>query len=87
MTTQVHATDGRTVGPDPRSGVAAELLDVKAVATFLGGCSTRHVFRLADVGRMPRPIKLGSLVRWRRSELINWLDGGCRPIRPAKGAP
>ena len=85
MFTPTNAADGRTVGPAPRPGVGAELLAVKAVATLLGGCSTRHVYRLADAGQMPRPIRLGTLVRWRRSELISWLDGGCQPIRPEKG--
>ena len=55
---------------------AAELLDVLAVAE-LCGCSARTVRRLADAGRMPRPIKLGSLVRWRRAELEAWMAAGC----------
>ena len=79
-----NAADGRTVGPGPQPVVSAELLDVRAVAALLGGCSTRHVFRLADAGRMPRPIKLGSLVRWSRAELMSWLEGGCQPLRSSK---
>ena len=85
MTTQVHATDGRAVGPEPQPVVNAELLDVRAVARLLGGCSTRHVHRLADSGRMPRPLRLGALVRWRRAEVMSWIEGGCRPIEAAKG--
>lgn len=81
------ATDGRTVGPEPRPGVSAELLDVRDVAALLGGCSPRHVYRLADAGRMPRPIKLGTLVRWSRAQLLSWIDGGCQPTRSAKGTP
>ena len=77
MIAETNAADGRTVGPDLRSDVAAELLDVKAVASLLGGCSTRHVIRLADAGRMPRPIKLGALIRWRRAELEAWIAAGC----------
>ncbi len=34
----------------------ARLLDVVAVAALLG-VSTRHVYRLADGGRMPRPFE------------------------------
>ena len=56
------------------------LLDVNAVAQFLS-CSTRHVYRLADSGRMPRPQKLGALVRWDRSELEKWLADGCPVCR------
>ena len=79
MLTSTKAAEGRTVGPELRPGVSAELLDVKAVAAMLGGCSTRHVFRLADAGRMPQPVKLGSLVRWRRAELEAWIGAGCPP--------
>lgn len=59
---------------------AAALLDVGAVAAMLG-CSTRHVYRLADSGRMPRPVKLGALNRWRPAEIENWLASGCPSCR------
>ncbi len=39
---------------------ASQLLDVAAVAEMLG-CSARHVYRLSDAGKMPAPVKLGSL--------------------------
>ena len=85
MTTISNASDGRTVGPNPQTGPAAELIDVKAVAQLLGGCSTRHVYRLSDADRMPRPFRLGSLVRWRRSDLTRWIADGCQPIQSTKG--
>jgi excisionase family DNA binding protein len=56
------------------------LLDVQAVAQLLG-CSTRHVYRLADAGRMPASRRLGRLIRWSRLELLDWIGGGCRPVR------
>ena len=77
MSTKTEVTERRPAGTDLRPDVSAELLDVKDVARLLGGCSTRHVYRLADAGRMPCPIKLGTLVRWRRSELQAWIDSGC----------
>ena len=80
MTTET-TTDGRIVGPDR----APELLDVKAVAALLG-CSCRHIYRLSDAGRMPRPLKVGALVRWRRADVLSWIDEGCRPVRTARGA-
>ncbi|MBI4583068.1 MAG: helix-turn-helix domain-containing protein [Planctomycetes bacterium] len=52
------------------------LLDVEDVARLLT-CSTRHVRRLADSGRMPRPLKIGALVRWRRGEIDAWIAAGC----------
>ncbi|MBN1908385.1 MAG: helix-turn-helix domain-containing protein [Pirellulales bacterium] len=56
------------------------LLDVNAVSRLLS-CSTRHVYRLADSGLMPRPQKLGALVRWDRLELDKWLADGCPTCR------
>jgi excisionase family DNA binding protein len=61
---------------------AAVLLDVAAVAALLD-CSPRHVYRLADAGRMPAPVRLGALVRWRRQDLDAWLAAGCKPVRQA----
>jgi excisionase family DNA binding protein len=62
---------------------AASLLDVRAVAAMLH-CSQRHVYRMADAGRMPGPCRLGSLVRWSRQTIEDWIAGGCKPIRPVK---
>jgi excisionase family DNA binding protein len=60
--------------------VEPALLDVRAVARMLD-CSWRHVYRMADAGRMPRPIRLNSLVRWRKSDIDKWLSEGCPPMR------
>ena len=84
--TLMNATGERIAGPEPRPGVNAELLDVRAVAELLGGCSVRHIYRMADAGRMPSPLKLNSLNRWRRAELLTWLNAGCPPVRTARGA-
>jgi excisionase family DNA binding protein len=79
------ATTMTPVEPEPQPVMSAELLDVRTVARMLD-CSKRHVYRLSDAGRMPRPLKLGQLVRWRRAELMNWLDAGCPPVRRVRGA-
>lgn len=52
------------------------LLDVRDVASLLD-CSARHVYRLSDAGQMPPPVRLGSLVRWRRTDLDEWIQTGC----------
>lgn len=57
-----------------------ELLEVRGVAALLH-CSPRHVYRLADSGRMPRPLRLGALVRWNRAVLMDWIAGGCKSVR------
>jgi excisionase family DNA binding protein len=64
---------------------SAKLLDVQAVAELLG-CSARHVYRLSDAGRMPVPVKLGSLVRWSAAAIREWIDQGCPSVRNVKGA-
>ena len=56
------------------------LLDVRQVAALLG-CSARHVYRLSDAGKMPRPVKLGVLVRWNRQSVEDWIAEGCQPVR------
>jgi predicted DNA-binding transcriptional regulator AlpA len=53
-----------------------KLLDVNSVAGLLG-VSTRMVWRLSDGGRMPRPIRLGRLVRWKSDVIDEWITAGC----------
>jgi excisionase family DNA binding protein len=62
--------------------VEAALIDVRAVAVLLG-CSTRHVYRLTDAERMPAPVRLGALIRWRRAEIEEWIAAGCPSTRRA----
>lgn len=81
MSVSMTTTDGGSAQRRPAPGVTAELLDVRAVGALLGDCSIRHVYRLADSGRMPRPVKLGNLVRWRRTELERWISEGCPPVK------
>ena len=67
--------------PDPPA-----LLDVRAVAALLG-CSPRHVMRLVASARFPKPIALGRLVRWRRTDLDAFLSdaGSGRPFVSGAG--
>jgi predicted DNA-binding transcriptional regulator AlpA len=37
-------------------------------------CSTRHIEKMVVDGRFPAPIYLGSHPRWRRSDLLKWLN-------------
>ena len=54
----------------------SDLLAAQDVARLLR-CSVRHVRRLADSGRMPRPVRLGRLVRWSRGTINRWIESGC----------
>lgn len=86
MVTRNDISAERIGGPSPQPAVDAELLDLRAVAVLLGGCSTRHVIRLSDAGRMPPPIKLGALLRWRKADILEWISAGCPPTRPTRGS-
>jgi excisionase family DNA binding protein len=74
-----NATDGRNVGGKPAPCECAAkplLLTVGDVAELLG-CSTRNVYRLADSGRMPRPLRIGGMVRWPRATIEAWIADNC----------
>lgn len=70
----------------PPVTVERELLSARETAAVLG-VSTRHVFRLVQLGRMPKPLRLGGLVKWRRVDLQRWLAAGCPPVDELEPAP
>ena len=65
-------------------GATAAMVDVACFAGLLG-VSTRHVRRLADAGRCPAPVRLGSCVRWPRAAVEAWIDAGCPNCRKRSG--
>jgi excisionase family DNA binding protein len=67
-----------TSGTEDRE-ILGKLLRVDTVAALLD-VSIRHVWRLADSGRMPRPVKLGGARRWRAEEIKDWIGKGCNPV-------
>ncbi len=69
-----------TVAPSFEAESSVQLLNVNQVAEVLG-CSSRHIYRLSDAGRMPAPLRLGSLVRWSRSAIDAWVQSGCPCVR------
>lgn len=50
-----------------------EWLSAASLARLLD-CSLRHVWRLRDSGDLPAPVRLGRLVRWRRSAVERFLE-------------
>jgi len=66
------------VGPP----VAPSLMTVNEVAKRLR-CSARTVYRLCDAGRMPRPLRIGTLVRWHEPVIEAWITDGC-PVSATK---
>jgi predicted DNA-binding transcriptional regulator AlpA len=57
-----------------------ELLPVSDAAT-LCGIAPRTLARWSKEGAAPKPIRLGfgtrASVRYRRSDLLNWIEAGC----------
>ena len=39
--------------------------------------SLRSLWRLRSAGKLPEPVRLGGSVRWRREQLLDWIDSGC----------
>ena len=61
------------------------LISVESVAELLG-ISPRSVWRRLSSGEMIEPIKIGKSVRWRRQEVIDWVEAGCPvPVIERKG--
>jgi predicted DNA-binding transcriptional regulator AlpA len=52
------------------------LVDAREAAT-LCGMSRAAWYKQLSSGKIPRPVKIGSISRWRRRELERWIDAGC----------
>ena len=59
-----------------------ELLTAAESAELAGG-GKRSWWRYVSSGRAPAPVRLGGVVRWRRSELAEWITAGCPRVRKA----
>ena len=60
-------------------GMTPELLTVKQAAV-LCGIGKRTLERYSCSGRAPRPVKIVGNVRYRRAELLAWIEAGCPAI-------
>lgn len=67
-------TSGELTQPSPSSD--APLIAVKELAVMLQ-IAERTVWRLNSAKKLPKPIRLGRSVRWRRSDIEAWLQAGC----------
>lgn len=65
MSTQ-HKTEAPSEVLADLRGVAARLL-----------VSERTVERMVEAGKMPPPMKLGRLRRWRLADVESWIASGC----------
>ncbi len=62
--------------PGSESSATPLLLNAKQVG-FMLNLSRATVYRLNAEGRLPRPVHLGRATRWRREELVQWVEAGC----------
>lgn len=62
----------------PVAAVERIALSAEEVADVLG-ISRAHVWKLHSIGKLPRPIRLGRVVRWDRKTLEAWLAAGAPP--------
>lgn len=56
---------------------AGLLVDSDMIASLLS-VSKRTVSRLSAEGAIPKAVRLGTLVRWRLTEILEWVDEGCQ---------
>lgn len=52
------------------------LLPVQAAAMLLG-MSAKALRRADQAGKVPAPVRVGRNVRWRKAELVAWVNAGC----------
>ena len=52
------------------------LITARQLASKLN-VSTRTLWRMLSAGRLPVPIRVGGIVRWRTEEIEKWISAGC----------
>jgi len=50
-------------------------------AARLAGVSRATWCRLRSSGKLPESVRLGRSVRWRRAEVVAWIEAGCPDAR------
>ena len=61
---------------DTKSTMPCELITANQLAKLLS-ISERTLYRLKSTGQLPAPIVLGGSVRWRLTEVRDWIANGC----------
>ena len=66
-------TEGAAAGGRPLIGMEhlAELI----------GVSTQTLRRMTQSGKLPEPIRLGRLIRWKPQVIDDWIAAGCPPAK------
>lgn len=64
----------------------SELFDVKGLGDYLD-ISVRSCARHNDAGVIPRPVRIGSSVRWVRATIDQWIAAGAPDCRKTGWTP
>ena len=56
--------------------MSLELINARALAKMLS-LSVRTVFRLDSSGKVPAPVRINGSVRWRLSDIEQWIELNC----------
>jgi len=75
-----NSTNGRHVPQQAPSDGFPVLIDAAEVAKMLG-ISPRSVWRLRSGGKIIEPLRVGGLVRWRRDQILDWIERGCPAVK------
>lgn len=73
MNTTTHST--ATADPAPLLLTAQEVVQMLSV-------SKSTLWRMRDSGKLPAPIRVGGIVRWRASDIQRWVEQGCPTLAP-----
>lgn len=68
-----------TVGaPEPATSAKDPKLLLRAAEVgALIGASERWIWDKVNAGKLPKPVRMGRFVRWRRSDIEAWIEAGC----------
>jgi excisionase family DNA binding protein len=59
--------------------LASPLMTAEELSKLLQ-VSERTVWRLNSGHEIPKPVRFGGTVRWRREEIAEWIKAGCPPL-------
>lgn len=76
---RIEVEPGQGSGSLPIESELSLLLSGDALARLLQ-VSKRSLMRLRSAGKLPRPVQLGRSVRWRSTEIREWVAAGCPPL-------
>ena len=63
-------------GSGDQQCVSAIVVTARQLAIMLQ-VSKRTLWRMSSAGRLPRPMRVGGVVRWKLETIVEWINDGC----------